>query len=231
MRLQKYFPVRIGDQIVWLRNFLTKLPQHAAELALEPTGVTTVLLDVENALFALDNYRGALASANTACHQCIELALHGTDVPTPVMWMGFSAPPGAPASVLNGCLRRVFEYIADEIKTSPAYNTSIGINLGVEGAERAAPSATVVPEIDFRPTSGGKVEVLWAKGVFDGVKLEFDLGGGIMQSDIDLRPNYTLNWLPPAGQTAVIRVRARYIYKGQDLGNWSDWHSHTLTGA
>lgn len=74
------------------------------------------------------------------------------------------------------------------------------------------------------------MEVVWTKKQFDGVKLEFDLGGGVTQSDMDLRPNYTLNWLPPAGQTALVKTRLRYIHKGEDFGNWSPWQNWTLTG-
>jgi len=63
------------------------------------------------------------------------------------------------------------------------------------------------------------------------VKLQFDLAAAGMKEDIDLRPNYTLNWLPPAGTSVIIKVRLMYIFKGNDTGNWSDWQQWTLTGA
>ena len=47
---------------------------------------------------------------------------------------------------------------------------------------------------------------------------------------MDLRPDYTLNWLPAPGTSAVVKVRLRYVYKGEDFGNWSDWQQWTLTG-
>jgi hypothetical protein len=53
----------------------------------------------------------------------------------------------------------------------------------------------------------------------------------IRKRDIDLRPNYTLNWLPPAGTSVIIQVRLMYIFKGNDTGNWSDWQQWTLTGT
>lgn len=231
MNRQNYFPSRIGDQIVWLRNFKTKLPLHATDLGLDSTEVTAILLDVDNAIYGLDSYRGALGPASTSCYQCIEDALYGDTVPGNVMWMGFTAPAGAPAAVPNGCLKRLFTYIADKIKTAAAYSTMVGEDLGIEGPAKPAPSPTASPAFDLRATTGGKLEVVWTKGPYDGVKLEFDLGTAGTQNDIDLRPNYTLNWLPPAGQSAVIRVRLRYLYKGEDFGNWSDWQQWTLTGA
>ncbi len=232
VKRQDYFPIRIGDQIVWLRNFKIKLPLHATDLALVAGEVTNILLDVDTAIYGLETYRAALGPSSTSCYQCIDDALYSDTVPGNVMWMGFAAPGGAPAAVANGCLKRVFSYIADDIKTATAYSTMVGEDLGVEGTAVATPNpATTVPEFDLRSTTGGKLEVLWTKKEFDGVKLEFDLGTAPTQTDIDLRPNYTLNWLPAAGQSAVIKVRLRYIYKGEDFGNWSDWQQWTLTGA
>jgi hypothetical protein len=51
-----------------------------------------------------------------------------------------------------------------------------------------------------------------------------------MKDDFDLKPNYTLNWLPPAGTAVQIKARIRYIYKGEDFGLWSGWETWTLTG-
>jgi hypothetical protein len=231
MKRQRYYPTRIGDQVVWLQNFKTKLPLHATDLGLAPATVTARLLDLDNALYGLDTYRGALGPASTSCYQCIDDALYGSDVPGNTMWMGFTVPPGAPAPVPNGCLDRVFDFIADDIKAAPAYSAMVGEDLGIEGAAEPAPSPTVAPEFDLRTTGGGKLEVVWTKEPFDGVKLEFDLGAGGMKADIDLRPNYTLQWLPAPGQAAVVKVRLRYIYKGEDFGNWSDWRSFTLGGV
>ena len=87
------------------------------------------------------------------------------------------------------------------------------------------------PSSPLRETAGGKLEVVWPKGPFDGVKLQFELGTAGTQNDIDLRPNYTLNWLPAAGTSAIIKVRLMYILKGNDTGTWSDWQQWTLTGV
>ncbi len=233
MTRNAFFPVRIGNQIVWLRNFKIKLPLHATTLNLAPADVTAILLDVDTAIYGLETYRGALETSPGACYQCIEISLYGDTVPGNVTWLGFSAPAGAPAAVANGCLKRVFSYISDEIKDSSGYNPAIGEDLGTESPAPPPPPppGTTAPEFDLRATSGSKLEVLWTKGQFDGVKLEFDRGTAGILTDIDLRPNYTLNWLPPAGQSVVIKVRLLYILKGEDFGNWSEWRQWTLTGV
>ena len=231
VKRQEYFPGRIGDQIVWLRNIKTKLPNHATALGLVAGDVTNILLDVDTSIYGLDTYRGALGPASTSCYQCIETALYDDTVPGLIAWAGFTPPPGAPAARPHGCLRRIFAYISDVIKVAPGYTMVIGEDLGVEGPTLGTPDpASTAPEFDLRSTTGGKLEVLWTKKQFDGVRLEFDRGTAGLLSDMDLRPDYTLNWLPPAGQSAVIRVRLRYLYKGEDFGNWSDWQQWTLTG-
>ena len=125
----------------------------------------------------------------------------------------------------------MFAYINGTIKKAAAYDSAIGEDLGVEGAGMAAPVPTATPEFTLRMTSGGKLEVVWTNGIFDGVNLEFDLDAAGIKPDIDLRPNYTLNWLPAAGTAVMIKVRLRFIYKGEDFGNWSDWQRWTLAAV
>jgi hypothetical protein len=232
MRHERYFPLSIGGQIVWLTNFEIQLPAQASALTLDPQTVTNRLLDTSNALYGLKDYRSVLPTTSQGCYQCIQENLYGSgDATGNVTWAGFTPPAPIPATVPKGCLTRIFDFIENEIKTSPGYTDTIGQLLGVIGEQAATPDqATTVPDFALRLTEGGKVEVVWRKGVFDGVKMEFDLGPAGMRSDVDTRPNYTLNWLPAVGQSAIIRTRLRYIYKGDEFGQWSDWQSWTLTG-
>lgn len=229
---QDYYPKRIGDQIVWLQNFKTKLPTYSTVLGLVAGDVTAVLLDVDNAIYALDDFRGGIATFSSAAYQRIEDALSNDTLPGNIVWLTFAAPAPIPTAVAYGCLRRVFAYINNIIKKAAAYDDAIGSDLGTEPPAIPAPDpGTTAPEFDLRTTSGGKLEVVWTKGVFDGVKLQFDLGGGVIQNDTDLRPNYTLNWMPPAGTAVMVKVRLRYIYKGEDFGQWSEWKTFTLASV
>ena len=230
MRPQKYYPVRIGDQIVWLHNIKAKLPGYVAILTLDAAEVAAFLLDVDNAIYALEAYRGAIATFPDAAYQRIQDALHNETLTGSIAWLALALPTPVPTAVAYGCLQRIFNYINDIIKKAKAYDAAIGADLGTETPVTPAPLATTVADFSLRITAGGKLEVVWHKGQFDGVKLQFDLGGGVIQNDIDLRPNYTLNWLPPAGTSAIIKVRLLYILKGEDFGTWSPWQQWTLTG-
>jgi hypothetical protein len=232
MKRPSWFPPAIGNQVVWLRNFKTKLPNHATTpLALTPADVTARLLDTDTAIYALETYRGAVGTFPDAAYQRVEDALNNDQIPGNIIWLDFAPPNPAPAAVPYGCLQRVFAYIDDVIKKSAGYDTAIGADLGTEPPAAPALDPTASPEFSIRETTGGKAEALWTKGVFDGVKVQIDLGAAGIQNDTDLRPNYTLNWLPAAGQSAIIKIRLRYIYKGEEFGNWSPWQQWTLTGA
>jgi hypothetical protein len=149
-----------------------------------------------------------------------------------ITWLTFTAPTPVPTAVAYGCLSRLFTYINEVIKKAPAYDDAIGADLRTEPPTVTAPyPATTTPEFFLRFTGGGKLEIVWTKDVFDGIKLEFDLGAAGTKTDMDLRPNYTLNWMPAAGASAVIKVRLCYLYKGEEFGNWSPWQSWTLTGV
>lgn len=75
------------------------------------------------------------------------------------------------------------------------------------------------------------MEVVWTRGVYNGIALEFDLGSAGMKTDKDFSPNYTLNWMPATGQTVRIKVRIRYLVKDEEFGNWSAWQEWNLTGS
>lgn len=230
MKRNDYYPPRIGDQIVWLQNFGNTLPGKATALTLDPDDVAAQVLNAQNGVYGLNDFRGAIAAGVSGCYDCIEENLYGSGTGN-VVWGGIPAPTPIPAAVAKGCVNAIFRFVADTIKTSPGYTDAIGAELGVVGPEAGEPDPeTTVPAFDLVLTTGGKLEVRWKKGVFDGVKLEFDLGAAGMKSDIDLRPSYTLNWLPAAGQSAVVRVRLLYILRGDDFGQWSDWATFTLTG-
>ena len=230
MKRPRFYPVPVGGQIVWLQNLRTKLPNHAAILTLILAELNARLLDIDNATYALDAYRGGVSTFPAAAYERIREVLHGT-VAGNIAWLTFPAPGGTPGAVGYGCLDRVFTFIEDKVVKSPGYTKAIGLDLGIETAATPVPPVDAVPPFTLRTTAGGKLEVVWTKGPFDGVKLQFDLGAGVMQNDVDLRPNYTLNWLPAAGTSAIIKVRLMYIHKGEDTGNWSDWQQWTLTGG
>ena len=230
MKRPSWFPANIGTQIVTLQNLKTKLPGYSATLGLVAGELTAALLDVDNSIFALDAYRGGIATFAKAAYARVDEALQGGPAGN-IAWLTFPVPAGAPAAVPYGCLQRVFTYIANKVQTAPGYTDAIALDLGLKMPPTPGMAPGAVPEFTLRLTTGNKLEVVWTKGKSEGVKLQFNLGAAGTQDDIDTRPNYTLNWLPAAGQSAVIQVRLAFLLKDGTTGAWSDWKQFTLTGA
>ena len=232
MKRPNWFPRTRGAQILTLRNIKNKLPNHTpTPLDLVPAEVTAFLLDVDNALYALETYRGAVSTFPDAAYQRIEDALNNESIPGNIIWLDFAPPNPAPAGVSYGCLQRIFTYYEDAISKSAGFDAAIAADLGTAAPAIPTPAPTAFPEFSIRATSGDKAEAVWFKGPYDGVKIEVDRGAAGLLTDMDLRPNYILNWLPPAGTSAIIKIRMRHIYKGEEFGNWSPWQQWTLTGA
>ncbi|MEO6754419.1 MAG: hypothetical protein ABIP85_21805, partial [Chthoniobacteraceae bacterium] len=148
-----------------------------------------------------------------------------------IVWLPFPTPAGAPAAVTYGCLQRIFAFIANKVQTAPGFTDAIALDLGLKLPAAPGLPPVAVPEFTLRLTTGDKLEVVWTKGPSEGVKLQFNLGTAGTQEDIDTRPNYTLNWLPAAGVSAIIQVRLAFLLKDGNTGAWSDWKQFTLTGA
>ncbi|MEO6754013.1 MAG: hypothetical protein ABIP85_19715 [Chthoniobacteraceae bacterium] len=230
MKKPAWFPTVIGNQIVCLQNLKTKLPGYAATLPLVAGELTVAQLDLDNAIYALDAYRGGIATFAKAAYARVDEALQGGPAGN-IMWLPFSTPAGAPAAVTYGCLQRIFTYIANKVQTAPGYTDAIALDLGLKMPATPGMPPGAVPDFTLRLTTGDKLEVVWTKGPSEGVKLQFNLGTAGMQEDIDTRPNYTLNWLPAASASAIIQVRLAFLLKDGTTGAWSDWKQFTLTGA
>lgn len=71
MRHNNYYPIRIGDQVVWLRNYIIKVAKHMAALNLSADQMAATTHDAENAIYRLNDFRGALASGVSAGYALI----------------------------------------------------------------------------------------------------------------------------------------------------------------
>ena len=230
MKRPTWFPTVIGNQIVCLQNLKTKLPGYSATLGLVAGELTAALLDLDNAIYALDAYRGGIATFAKAAYARVDEALQGGPAGN-IAWLTFGLPGGAPAAVTYGCLQRVFTYMANKVQTAPGFTDAIAFDLGLKQPPTPGLPPGALPEFTLRLTTGDKLEVVWTKGQSEGVKLQVNRGTAGTLEDIDTRPNYTLNWLPAAGTSAVIQVRLAFLLKDGTTGAWSDWKQSTLTGA
>jgi hypothetical protein len=136
----------------------------------------------------------------------------------------------APAAVAPGVFKRAAA-IANLIKGRTVYTEADGLDLGIEGSEAAKTDLIAAkPAISVRLVQGGKPEIVWSKGDFDGIDIYVDRGSGAwVFLATDNYPNYTDNSpLPATGTAAVWKYRAIYKYDDEVAGDWSDVVSITV---
>ena len=216
-----YYPLRYGDQIVWLRNFRSKLPNYEAALNYQPQEVVTVLADCDLAIYLLGTYGETVRtfglSATAAAHDLLDGEIGGhVDLP------GFTLPnnPPPPTGGERGILRRIFAFVAN-LKTRPGYNDGIGEDLGIIGTASAKRGGAPEPKGEAR---SGEVVLTFKKGGHMGVHIEGQVGNEttwqFLATDTaspynDTRPLATPN------QPEVRRYRMCY-WDGTPTFDWSN---------
>ena len=217
-----YYPVRIGDQIIWLRNYRNKLPNHQAPLGYTDDEIAAIQADCDRLIWLLETFQEAAQSFAQAVTSHIQTLQNGpgNDLIAPPVF-SLPATPVPPANVLPGALKRLTTGIRN-LKTRPGYLDSLGQDLGVVAPAQPAPDPqTTRPVLKLVLGAGGHVEAQLKKQGFPGARLEVDRGNGQwVLLAIITAPHYvdTLTpapGSPPSGNTApsifkATNMRARF---------------------
>ncbi len=134
-RTARYYPARIGDQIVWLRNFRNKIGTYQTALGYSADDITAAVADCDRMVWLLDTLQGAASGFGQAVTAHVRLVFNGPGsaaVPPPTF--SLPATPAPPANVVPGAQKRLFAFIKN-LKTRTAYTVAIGQDLGVIGEE------------------------------------------------------------------------------------------------
>jgi hypothetical protein len=126
-----YYPSRIGDQIVWLRNLRNKLPNYQAALGYTAAQITAIQGDIDRIIWLLETVQTSVQSFAPAVTTHIDIIQNGTGtalVPLPAFTI--PASPVPPANVLPGALKRVFAFVAN-MKTLDACTDDIATDLQI----------------------------------------------------------------------------------------------------
>ena len=232
MKTNPFWPSRQPDQIIWLQNFLTKLPGYATTLGLTTAQVTGAVADCLWLIYILQNWLPETRSWGKSCTDALNEAETGTGSTAQVLPV-FTAPPlpGAatpiPATVpvLPGALLRIFA-LAQQIKDSGKCTDTIARNLGLVGSEQTGPDLTAIqPDIAVSLVAG-QVFVKWGWGgnsrYLSSCELEVDRGDGhgFVFLTIDTTPGYT-DTTPLPATPAKWTYRAIYRVADAQVGLWS----------
>ncbi len=224
MRLQRYFPTRTAEQVLWLLNFRTKLPAHESALALTSEQLATAVADAGWVAYVLGTWEGAVRVFPKAASASIEQVQHGDGAPALPTFTAPPLPEGV-VPVANGALERIFAQVA-RIKLSTGFTPAIAQDLGVA----TLPPGPARPVPKFRldvedGTEGQAVRISFSKYGHQAVVIESRRAGGPAEAlplagqspYTDSRP------LLVAGQPEVREYRLRFWDKGEPNGPWTPW--------
>lgn len=226
MKRNSYYPVRIGDQIVWLANFINKLPDHATALGLTAPQVTGGVADGGWLLYVLQSWLPAVRTWALSGTDAANEAQTGTG--TGAQTLPVFTPPTLPAGVVAvapGALDRIF-ILVQLIKDSGKCTDTIASDLGVIGSEQTAPDlATLQPALNVSVVSG-QVLIKWGWGGnrawLEACEIHVDRGDGqgYRLLTIDTTPNYTDTQAFPG---ALTKWYYKAVYRANDaqVGLWS----------
>ncbi|MBC7524485.1 MAG: hypothetical protein H7239_08625 [Flavobacterium sp.] len=227
--MSSYLKTSDEEIVSQVDNFSSKIESIASKFAITPAEVASIQNDAKYLTWAINSYfKVDTNKKNWTSFKNIlkdgEANVTSNSAPTA------PALDQAPEEVAPGVLVR-FTTMVNRIKAHPRYTTAIGQDLGIEmttnqqlDVNNAKPTLKVV-------FTGGRVNLQWKKGKFDGILIEKDNGAGFITLDKDLHPNFIdPSPMPAQGESALWRYRAIYLLNDAKVGQWSDIVTTSVVG-
>ena len=173
-RTASYYPVRVGDQIVWVRNFRNKLPNYKVPLDYADDDISAVQADCDRLVWLLETLQSAAQSFAQSVTAHLKLMHDGPAGPV-VAPPAFVLPatPAPPANVAPAAFKRLTNFI-NNLKTRAGYDDSVGQDLGIIGPQIVPdPNATPDAKADAR---SGEVVLNFKKLGHLGAYIESQIG-------------------------------------------------------
>jgi len=232
MEQNPYLPNGDVQKELWLANFDEKLSGYVKKFGLDKPTTDSVHNDRLSYSYGMLLVEGA----KTFEHNCVTYkddiksgGLTNLIIEFPV----FTPPIGAPIiAIAPGIFKRIAKLVST-IKSHPAYTEAIGKDLGIIGSENLGKDN--IDDIKVKLTvkeAGGKIQLKYAKGELDGIKLEAKRGAETEFSLLDKisLTNFEDNRVMLiAGVPEVRQYRAWPILKDKVVGKVSDVVSITVT--
>jgi hypothetical protein len=183
MKHNKYFPIRVGDQIIWLRNFSNHLGEYATILGLTPAQVSALVADCLWLIYLMESWLPTVRTWSQGCTGTVTNAQTGSGSASPVVLPVFTAPPLPDPITAQppGSLSRIFA-AATDINNNPKCTDDIAHILGIVGAVAVDPDLSAVQPPLSANVSGDHVGLKSGWGGYteylDNIEYQKDWGDG-----------------------------------------------------
>lgn len=219
-----WWPRAEGQRIIWINNFLLKIPGYQATLGFVLADITAITNDLNAYLYSIN----IVAIFKSKSQDCVRFKDDLADGTGPSgAFPANTTLPAAPVVVANGVVARLTAFVA-RCTSAPGYTAAIGEDLGivapVEGGGGVEPT-------DPQPTGNAfampnsQVQINWVKAGFTGVIVESqrgtETGWTVLAQDFN-SPYVDARAPLVAGQAEVRKYRLRYLQGDTPVGVYSD---------
>ncbi len=222
-----YLPRGDKKKILWLNNFVVRLPYYAATLDINPSTLTSIQNDAkmfEYAVKLVDSFSKTKKEKTAFKNQLRD----GPELKTPVCIPQFSIQK-PPAAVPPGIFKRITSLVR-KIKVHDNYTIAIGKHLDIIGPDAYLDINTLKPKLKVRFTADRPI-IKYRKRKTDGVDIYVDRddGRGFVFLTTDKEPDYIDPTEVPEGIKSIVwRYKARYRIGKEQIGQFSKIVSITV---
>lgn len=213
-----------------MQQFKLNLGKHATQLGLTPTQVAAQAADADFYQYVVQSQQEMLTHSKTWTVLRKTLRKGYSTLTDPAAAPAADVPsytlPDAPPAVAHGIEGR-FRTLVRQVKASVNYNVSIGVELGIEAKDHAAPDLATVRPVITATVNGDHVEIGWD---WQGQRAYLDLcvievnrhdGKGFVWLLSSTRPG-SVDATPFPAATAHWQYRAIYQVGDKPVGQWSN---------
>lgn len=229
MTRNSYYPARIGDQVLWLKNLRNKIPNYATALGYAAGDIAALQADADYCIYLLDTWQPAVRRFAEGATAYLRHILNGAGNVTPLPDFALPATPPPPAAVAPGALLRIFAFVKN-LKTRAGYTAAIGEDLGIVGSESTENESAVPPAKG--EARSGEVVITFKKMGHLGVWVEGQIGDASDWSFLAIDTSNPYNDTRPLkvpGQPEKRRYRLCF-WDGDPSNVWSDIIEVTFGG-
>jgi hypothetical protein len=222
MSSNSFFPNTEAGQIVWLTNYVLKLPLHATMCGITDQEISNTSMDVNYYIWMLQHWHPAIQrdARESTAFKLLMVSGSGTDNISHPQAALFPNPPPVPTP---GMQKRIFALIT-RLKTSANYNESIGKNLGIiailNTTEHPTPEFTVTVELG---ATGPRVRIDFNKYGHEGIWVESRTNGSdwaFLAIDT-VKPYLDERSIADGNSHETREYRLRWWDKSTPHGEWS----------
>lgn len=231
MARKPWFPSSLGDQAAMFANIKAKISGYTAVLPITAAQETRILL-ICNTFSAAYEYVEQIRASTSSLVEWRDIIFNGSPTGDPAPATPAFATPSLPVGAFIGILTE-FRDLRELIVASPGYTESIGEDLMIIGEEQGkAIGETVAPALTVSTATGYQVNISGSMQGNDAMRIEYQRQGqaswNIAAFVTKMPASFTIS-PAEAGLPENGRIRAIFIVKNQDFGNYSPEYPVTIS--